>query len=201
MQIGRSIVSVIALADAGLPSAVHGQVPSVAPLQSPDARQMRAPDPSPAPSTASWRYRKFNGQWWYFLPNQQWARWDGRNWTIPTPKGSDYQEWRHQQFAGRFSDSAAQDDSMRRREVDRWRASTGQQRSTQLAQSDANYRAQVDRFHDNLMITPYDYRIGTSGHGLFDANPDRTIANSGRMNYATSGGGYMGGALRSPFGY
>ncbi len=152
-------------------------------------------------SSAGWRYRKFNGQWWYFLPNQQWARWDGRRWTIPTPKASDYQEWRHQQFADRYTDSAARDAEMRRREVDRWRGQATKSYAKAQTQSDAEYHAQVDRFHDYLMITPYDYRIGTEGHGLFEANPDRTIANSGRFNYANSVGGYMGGALRSPYGY
>jgi hypothetical protein len=61
--------------------------------------------------------------------------------------------------------------------------------------------SQVDRLHDNLMLAPYDYRIGTAGDGLFDASPDRTIANSGRLNCATSLGGYMRGTLRSPYGY
>jgi hypothetical protein len=165
-----------------------------------DARQQLAGSDVEQRS-AGWRYRKFNGQWWYFLPNQQWARWDGRQWTIPSPKASDYQEWRHQQFAGRYSDSAAQDAQMRRREVDRWRAQATKSYANAQTQGDAEYHAQVDRFHDYLTITPYDYRIGTQGHGLFEANPDRTIANTGRFNYATSLGGYMGSAMRSPYGY
>ena len=88
---------------------------------------------------------------------------------------------------------------MRRREVDRWRGMAAPQSA--VVNNDADYKKQVDRFHDKLMITPYDYRIGTQGHGLFDCDPDRVIANTGRFNYATSNGGYMGGAMRSPYGY
>ena len=202
MQIRGFIVTSLSLLSVGLPSSAFGQTtgqPSSVPAERTQKRTLDGVSSQPA---ANWRYRKFDGQWWYFLPNQKWARWDGRNWSVPTPKASDYQEWRRQQFADRYSDSAAQDETMRRREVDRWRANAVGQRSASLGQSNTDYHVQVDRFQDRgLMITPYDYRIGTAGHGLFDANPDRTIANSGRMNYATSVGGYMGGALRSPYGY
>lgn len=145
------------------------------------------------------RYRKFGDNWWYWLPNKQWALWDGSKWTVPSPKASEYQEWRQQQFAGRYTDSAAQDEVIRRREVDRWRAQAAP--VSAVSMKDADYQRQIDRFHDTLMITPFDYRIGTPGHGLFDCDPDRVIANTGRFNYATSSGGYMGGALRSPYGY
>ena len=201
----RSMLALACLAGgwlvSGWTAGAHAQsAPPLAAQASADARQQLA-GTGGQPSSAGWRYRKFNGQWWYFLPNQQWARWDGRQWTIPSPKASDYQEWRQQQLAGRYTDSAAQDAEMRRREVDRWRGQATKSYANALTQSDADYHAQVDRFHDSLMITPYDYRIGTQGHGLFEANPDRTIANSGRFNYANSMGGYMGGALRSPYGY
>ena len=153
----------------------------------------------PADAVDRSRYRKFGDKWWYWLPSKQWALWDGGKWTIPSPKASEYQEWRQQQFAGRYTDSAAQDETMRRREVDRWRGMAAPQSA--VVNNDADYKKQVDRFHDKLMITPYDYRIGTQGHGLFDCDPDRVIANTGRFNYATSNGGYMGGAMRSPYGY
>jgi hypothetical protein len=195
----RLMLGVLGFLACGLPlRAAQGQTPPrIAQASADDARRQLAGEQL----STSWRYRKFNGQWWYYLPNQQWARWDGRQWSIPSPRAGDYQEWRHQQLAGRYSDSAARDAEMRRREVDRWREQASKKYSNGLAQSDADYHAQVDRFHDYLMITPYDYRIGTQGHGLFEANPDRTIANTGRFNYATSMGGYMGGALRTPYGY
>ncbi|HWB14684.1 MAG TPA: hypothetical protein VG826_36005 [Pirellulales bacterium] len=198
----RLMLGTLAWLACGLPVAIaQAQTPPLAAQASADdARRQLAGASGEQPSTA-WRYRKFKGQWWYFLPNQQWARWDGRQWSVPSAKAGDYHEWRQQQLAGRYTDSAALDAEMRRREVDRWREQAAKKHSNGLAQSDADYRAQVDRFHDYLMITPYDYRIGTQGHGLFEANPDRTIANTGRFNYATSLGGYMGGALRTPYGY
>lgn len=27
-----------------------------------------------------WRYRHFNGRWWYWKPNETWAYWDGSEW-------------------------------------------------------------------------------------------------------------------------
>lgn len=193
-----------------LPSA--GRQPPEAPsaeAQPPDAPSADAPS-ADAPSAdasltaadaAKSRYRRFNGRWWYWLPSKQWALWDGNQWTIPSPKPNGYQEWRHQQFAGRYHESASQDEARRRRDVDFWRGRlTGQSLAT-VGRADTDYHSRIDRLHDTLMITPYDYRIGTAGHGLFDANPDRVIGNSGRLNYATSVGGYMGGALRSPYGY
>ena len=176
-----------------------------APTSADDAReQLGDPSPTTQPATggsARTRYHRFNGRWWYWLPSGQWALWDGKQWTIPSPKANDYQDWRSQQFAGRYSNSAAQDEAFRRREFDRWRSQATGRPLANVAQADANYRGQIDRLHDNLMITPYDYRIGTAGHGLFDANPDRVIGSSGKLNYANSVGGYMGGALRSPYGY
>ena len=174
-----------------------------APTSADDAReQLGDSSATGQPATAGsarTRYHRFNGRWWYWLPSKQWALWDGKQWTIPSPKSDDYQEWRNQQFAGRYTDSAAQDEAFRHRDVDRWRKQLTDRRLASRA--DADYRGQIDRLHDNLMITPYDYRIGTVGHVLFDANPDRVIGSSGKLNYATSTGGYMGGALRSPYGY
>lgn len=168
------------------------------------SQSTHAPRPAPTHQAASGtldrsRYRKFGDKWWYWLPSKQWALWDGGKWTVTSPRASEYQEWRQQQFAGRYTDSAAQDEALRRREVDRWRGQAAP--LSAVSKNDAEYHRQIDRFHDTLMITPFDYRIGTPGHGLFDCDPDRVIANTGRFNYATSGAGYMGGALRSPYGY
>jgi hypothetical protein len=30
-----------------------------------------------------WRYRRFNGQWWYYLPTNRWTVWNGSRWTEP----------------------------------------------------------------------------------------------------------------------
>lgn len=157
------------------------------------------------PANMSTRYRLHNGVWWFWLPSQQWAFWNGQQWITTRPR--EYQQWRLQQLGHRYNDSDARDSMSRYRDVDRWRERMGRQamggadRLRSTAAADADYHRQVDRFHDTLMTTPYDYRLGTPGHGLFDADPDRVISQSGRLNYATSAGGYMGGALRGPFGY
>ncbi len=28
----------------------------------------------------AWRYRYFNGRWWYWRPNETWGYWDGAQW-------------------------------------------------------------------------------------------------------------------------
>jgi hypothetical protein len=35
----------------------------------------------------NWRYRYFNGRWWYWQPSKTWAFWDGRAWR-PAAAGS-----------------------------------------------------------------------------------------------------------------
>lgn len=185
------------------PQSQTGQFQSVA--QQVDAAPTPLQPGSYDPAKISTRYRYHNGLWWFWLPSQQWAFWNGGQWVTQRPRA--YQEWRLRQFGTQYDPSAAREAMARYRDVDRWRQRVGGQamggtdRLRSTAQADADYHRQIDRFHDQLMTTPYDYRIGTPGHGLFDADPDRVISQSGRLNYATSTGGYMGGALRGPFGY
>ncbi len=183
--------------------------PAAAPAR-PTAAQAPGP-PAPLrpgdydPAKMATRYRFHNGIWWFWLPSQQWAFFNGQQWITQRPRA--YQEWRLRQFGSHHDESAARDATERYRDVDRWRERVGRQamggadRLRSTAAADADYHRQIDRFHNTLMTTPYDYRLGTPGHGLFDADPDRVISQSGRLNYATSAGGYMGGALRGPFGY
>lgn len=170
------------------------------PRSTADQARLQLDTPSIGNQPADARYRRINGQWWYLLKNNRWALWNGEKWMIPE-QSNPYQEWRRQQFSQRYDRTGPDDEAMRRREVDHWRSMAAPQDRASLAQSDSDHRKQMDRFHDTLSTAPYDYRIGTAGHGLFDCDPDRVIATSGRFNYATSSGGYMGGALRSPYGY
>lgn len=44
---------------------------------------------SPIASThgaAGWRYRYFNGRWWYWRLNETWAYWDGARWVSRTAR-------------------------------------------------------------------------------------------------------------------
>lgn len=34
---------------------------------------------------SNWRYRRQNGQWWYWVDNRGWMRWDGSRW-LPAPR-------------------------------------------------------------------------------------------------------------------
>ena len=167
------------------------------------------------------RYRYHEGRWWYWLPEGRWAIWGDNQWTIynpqaglgllpppsPVPWSRAYIDWRGTQFAGRYSPEAANLEAASRRETDAWRkrltgqASGGVGTKNSALNIDSDFASRIDSMQDRLSITPYDYRIGQRGHGLFEANPDRTIFSSGRLNYATSSGGYMGSALRGPFGY
>lgn len=167
------------------------------------------------------RYRYHEGRWWYWLPEGRWAIWGDNQWTIyepraglgllpppsPAPWSRAYLDWRGTQFTGRYSPEAANLEAASRRETDAWRkrltgqASGGVDTKNSSLAIDSGFASRVDSMQDRLSITPYDYRIGQRGHGLFEANPDRTIFNSGKLNYATSSGGYMGSALRGPFGY
>ena len=167
------------------------------------------------------RYRYHEGRWWYWLPEGRWAIWGDNQWTIynpqaglgllpppsPVPWSRAYIDWRGTQFAGRYSPEAANLEAASRRETDAWRkrltgqASGGVGTKNSALNIDSDFASRIDSMQDRLSMTPYDYRIGQRGHGLFEANPDRTIFSSGRLNYATSSGGYMGSALRGPFGY
>ena len=35
---------------------------------------------APSSQSDSWRYRYFNGRWWYWKPSNAWAYWDGSLW-------------------------------------------------------------------------------------------------------------------------
>jgi len=34
----------------------------------------------------SWRFRKHNGKWWYWLPSKRWVVWNGRKWVDHKPQ-------------------------------------------------------------------------------------------------------------------
>jgi hypothetical protein len=45
-------------------------------LNEPAAVQSNASQPG-----ESWRYRRHNGQWWYWMPSEKWLVWTGDRWT------------------------------------------------------------------------------------------------------------------------
>ncbi len=45
----------------------------------PGAAGATAPDAAAA-SADAWRFRRHNGQWWYWLPSNKWVVWNGTKW-------------------------------------------------------------------------------------------------------------------------
>ncbi|MGA2066493.1 MAG: hypothetical protein ABSG86_16070 [Thermoguttaceae bacterium] len=74
------VVGLIATAlSAGAVSAADPQATVVAPA--PTAAGVTAP--SPAPSPDSWRYKFYNGNWWYWTPDNRWLCYVNGQWVIP----------------------------------------------------------------------------------------------------------------------
>ncbi|HVX10106.1 MAG TPA: hypothetical protein VHC22_02785 [Pirellulales bacterium] len=129
-----------------------------------------------------WRYSFHNGHWWYYRDGGRWAYWTGSQWRDYEP--TTYRRW----YVGK-----------RMSEYD-----------ATLAQFNAHTMLpyMADRFQDSASAAgqPVLPRQGTyglptvpqsngAGPSLFYPRPF-----DGRLNPATSTGGYMGGALRGPFG-
>ncbi len=52
------------------------------------AANVQARDASaPKYSSPNWRYRWFEGRWWYWLPQNKWVYWSGSNWKPYEPTG------------------------------------------------------------------------------------------------------------------
>lgn len=173
-----------------LPSAIRAQqteaprtpAARVAPLAEALSGQ-RADVPPQGSSGNRWRYTFHNGHWWYYRDGGRWAYWTGTKWLDFEPKS--YGRW----YVNRKM---------------------------------ADYDAEVARFDARLM-RPYmspSFTDGYSGWNTLNYRSPMTSATSpwarsggissglftprgfdGRLNPATSIGGYMGGALRGPFGY
>ena len=42
-------------------------------------------DASPVQAADSWRYRWYQGRWWYYQTDERWAYWDGQSWRDAAP--------------------------------------------------------------------------------------------------------------------
>ncbi len=49
-----------------------------------------AADRAPAPAGEQWRYRRHNGNWWYYQPDKSWVVWSGNAWVPYQPNASRY---------------------------------------------------------------------------------------------------------------
>jgi hypothetical protein len=138
-----------------------------------------------------WRYSFHNGHWWYYRDGGRWAYWTGADWRDYESKS--YQRWYVERKMA---------------DLDR-----------QLARFDARWMQPYmsESFTDGYSgWATYGYRGLTPAYGL--TSPRATMSPwsgsggvssgmftprgyDGRLDPATSIGGYMGGALRGPFGY
>ncbi len=54
----------------------NGSLVQATKLNEPAANQSNTSQPD-----QSWRYRRHDGQWWYWLPSEKWVVWTGDRWT------------------------------------------------------------------------------------------------------------------------
>lgn len=159
------------------------QVANEPPATSPRAldRQRRELPPRGL-SENRWRYSFHRGHWWYYRDGGRWAYWTGLKWVDYEPTA--YRLWYIRQEMTDLDDRLARFDARMRPYL-----------SGSFGRSDGNGPI-------SLSEPMWDYEVwqpsfgGAVGGGLFYPR-----AFDGRLNPATSIGGYMGSALSGPFGY
>lgn len=151
----------------------------------------RADVPPQGSSANRWRYSFHNGHWWYYRDGGRWAYWTGTTWADYEPKS--YGHWYVQQKMAEYDAELARFDARLMRP---YRSPLFTEGNSGIATY--NYRGPTTApglTSPSSVTSPWP---GTGGirSGLFSPR-----AFDGRLNPATSIGGYMGGALRGPSGY
>jgi hypothetical protein len=131
-----------------------------------------------------WRYSFHNGHWWYYLDHGRWAYWTGSQWVDFEPKS--YHRWHVRQKMADYDAELARFDSRLMRPY--------------LSQSFTNGSPVWGLLGYALPAMPYRTASPSQGSGGAGGQLFSPRAFDGRLNPATSVGGYMGGALRGPFG-
>ncbi|HVA51196.1 MAG TPA: hypothetical protein VNH11_32945 [Pirellulales bacterium] len=172
-----------------LPAAVLAAGPrtggvSSRPLATLDPMHVRQrPETPPQGSAANrWRYSFHNGHWWYYRDGGHWAYWNGTQWLGYEPKS--YQRWYLKEKMAEYN-----------AELARFDAQTMAPYMAGSFQNDLLRGGPVYLGRQPYSVSPWPQSSG-AGVGLFTPRPY-----NGRLNPATSVGGYMGGALRGPSGY
>jgi hypothetical protein len=68
----------------------QSQTPNIGNPINPQFNQNYDPNVPSQPSqsdTNGWRFANHNGNWWYWMPGEYWASWDGSQWNRYTPAG------------------------------------------------------------------------------------------------------------------
>lgn len=187
-----------------LPSALYavprGQSPPVKPRPAADALAGQRSDLAPRSSPANrWRYTFHDGHWWYYRDGGRWSYWTGADWRDYEPKS--YRRWYVRQKMAQFDAKLARFDNGAMRAY--LSPSLTENLSGGYSGGAAyNYRGPVAASSpaSALPITAPWARGGWSASRALGAGLFTPRAFDGRLNPATSTGGYMGGALRGPFG-
>lgn len=142
------------------------------------------PDLPPQGSPANrWRYSFHQGHWWYYRDGGRWAYWTGRQWLDYEPQS--YRRWYLRQKMADYDAELARFNVLMRPYMSS-SFSRGYVGGGPLMLSEPNW--------DDGLARP-GLPTSTWGDGLFSPRPF-----SGRLNYGTSIGGYMGNILSGPFG-
>lgn len=129
-----------------------------------------------------WRYSFHNGHWWYYRDGNRWAYWNGAGWRDYEPKS--YRQWHTKREMDALNAQMARFDA---------RTMAPYLSSSLLGGLDGGPMT-LNHGRGYLVAPPF-----PSSGGTLEIFTPR--AYDGRLNPATSAGGYMGGALRGPFGY
>ncbi|HWB14235.1 MAG TPA: hypothetical protein VG826_33720 [Pirellulales bacterium] len=144
--------------------------------------QQRSNLPPRTSTENRWRYSFRNGHWWYYRDGGRWAYWTGDRWYDYDPKS--YHRWYINQRMADLNDDLARFDARTLRPYMDGRFPDLGGGPAYLPQSG-----------------PYPAVPGLPGYGAGSVDLFYRGSFDGRLNPATSTGGYMGGALRGPFGY
>ena len=98
---GVLVLGIVILTSAGRAVAAQETSASSAPQAKPPAAPAADAAPAakdgqpPQASGESWRYKRHQGVWWYWLPTNQWVYWSGKSWVNYDADG--YREFKNSQ--------------------------------------------------------------------------------------------------------
>lgn len=123
-----------------------------------------------------WRYRFYNGHWWYWQPDKHWVFWTGNEW-------QDYDRQSYSQW-------------LFERQMARYEAEGARVRAAPYPGGYPLYFGTYGGYFGPGPYGPGSFYWRGSFPGPFPGSLWQ-----GNLNIGTSVGGYMGGALRGPAGY
>ena len=97
----RAALFVVVFIAIGFTTTIAAAQRAAGDVQSADAAKLNEPAASRTDASQpsdSWRYRRHDGLWWYWLPSEKWVYWTGDRWTAYQPqKYTEFRATRPQQ--------------------------------------------------------------------------------------------------------